>query len=352
MMGRRVLSVGVVAACVLQASPLASQSNIQLVAGNPSVAQFYSGKQITLIVGATPGGGYDTQARFVAKYLGHHMPGRPTVVVQNMPAAGSLAAANHIANSAPRDGTVIALVQRGMLLIKAWNPTQVRFELGKLNWIGSISREVGVVLAWHTAPHRKTQDLFEKELIVGGTTGIDTETTPRLLNAVLGTKFRIVAGYPGTVEIALAMERDEVQGIADWAWSSLKSVRPSWLAEKKVNILMQSTLQRDPELHGVPLTLDFVKGAADRRVMELYLTQKTVARPLIAPPGVPADRLAALRQAFAALARDRDFLADAQKSNLDVSPVSGAEVDKVVAIIASASPETFQRLGNDIAAAR
>jgi hypothetical protein len=129
-------------------------------------------------------------------------------------------------------------------------------------------------------------------------------------------------------------------------------VRPSWLAEKKVNILMQSALQRDPELHGVPLVLDFVKGDADRRVMELYLTQKTVARPVIAPPGVPADRLAALRQAFAALAHDREFLADAQKSNLDVSPVSGAEVDKVVAIIAAASPETFQRLGNDITAAR
>jgi hypothetical protein len=148
------------------------------------------------------------------------------------------------------------------------------------------------------------------------------------------------------------MERDEVQGIADWAWSSLKSVRPSWLAEKKVNILMQSALQRDPELHGVPLALDFVKGDADRRVMELYLTQKTVARPVIAPPGVPADRISALRQAFAALAHDKDFLADAQKSNLDVSPVSGEEVDRIVAIIASASPETFQRLGSDIAAAR
>src|SRR5262245_27878766 len=329
MMGRRALSMGVVAACVLQASPLASQSSIQFAAASQSVAQFYSGKQITLIVGATPGGGYDTQARFVAKYLGHHMPGRPTVVVQNMPAAGSLAAANHIANAAPRDGTVIALVQRGMLLIKAWNPAQVRFELDKLNWIGSISRETGVVLAWHTAPHRKAQDLFEKELIVGGTTGIDTETTPRLLNAVLGTKFRIVAGYPGTVEIALAMERDEVQGIGDWAWSSLKSVRPSWLAEKKVTILMQSTLQRDPELypelHGVPLALDFVKNDADRRVMELYLTQKTVARPVIAPPGVPTDRIEALRQAFAALAHDRAFLADATNSNSRDQPASGYE---------------------------
>jgi tripartite-type tricarboxylate transporter receptor subunit TctC len=352
MMGRRVLSMGVVAACVLQASPLASQSNMQFFAGNQSVGQFYSGKQINLIVGATPGGGYDTQARFVAKYLGHHIPGRPAVVVQNMPAAGSLAAANHIANAAPRDGTVIALVQRGMLLIKAWNPAQVRFDLDKLNWIGSISREVGLVLAWHTAPHRTAQDLFDKELIVGGTTGIDTETTPRLLNAVLGTKFRIVTGYPGTAEIAIAMERDEVQGIADWAWSSLKAVRPSWLADKKVNILMQSALQRDPDLPGVPLTLDFVKNDADRRVMELYFTQKTVARPVIAPPGVPADRIAALRQAFAALARDKEFLADAQRSNLDVSPVSGEEVDRIVAIIASASPDTFQRLGSDILAAR
>jgi len=244
------------------------------------------------------------------------------------------------------------LVQRGMLLIKAWNPAQVRFDLDKLNWIGSISREVGLVLAWHTAPHRTAQDLFDKELIVGGTTGIDTETTPRLLNAVLGTKFKIVTGYPGTVEIAIALERDEVQGIGDWAWSSLKSVRPSWLAEKKVNILMQSALQPDPDLAGIPLALDFVKNDVDRRVMELYLTQKTVARPVIAPPGVPADRVAALRQAFSALARDKEFLADAQRSNLDVSPVSGAEVDKIVAIIASASPETFQRLGSDIAAAR
>src|SRR5262249_6225352 len=330
-MGRHALSIGVVAACVLQASPLASQSNFQLFAAVQSVSQFYSGKQITLIVGATPGGGYDTQARIVAKYLGQHIPGQPTVVVQNMPAAGSLAAANHIANAAPRDGTVIALVQRGMLLIKAWNPAQVRFDLDKLNWIGSISREVGVVLAWHTSPHRTAQDLFDKELIVGGTTGIDTETTPRLLNAVLGTKFRIVTGYPGTVEIALAMERDEVQGIGDWAWSSLKSVRPSWLAEKKVNILMQSALRRDPELHGIPLALDFVKKDADRRVMELYLTQKTVARPVIAPPGVPAERLAALRQAFAALAPRKEFLSDTPKSNLHVSPVSGAEGEQNVA---------------------
>jgi tripartite-type tricarboxylate transporter receptor subunit TctC len=327
-----------VAACVLQGSPLAAQS----------AAEFYAGKQITLIVGATPGGGYDTQARLLAKHLGGHLPGHPVIVVQNMPAAGSLAATNHIANVAARDGSVIALIQRGMLLIKSWSPNQVRFELDKLNWIGSISREVAVSASWHTAPHRTAQDLFAKELIIGASAGIDPETTPRLLNAVIGTRFNIITGYPGTTEIALAMERGEVQGIGDWSWSSLKSARPAWLAERKVNILLQTALQRDPELPDVPFALDFVKNEADRKVMELYLTQKTAARPVIAPPGVPADRLGALRDAFAALAQDKEFLADAQKLRLDVSPVSGAEIDRVVALITSASPETVQRLGRAI----
>jgi len=335
----RVAMIAIVVACALHGSPLAAQS----------VAEFYAGKQITLIVGATPGGGYDTQARFVAKHLSRHIPGQPPVVVQNMPAAGSLAAANHIANVAARDGTVVALVQRGMLLIKAWNPTQVRFDLDKLNWIGSISREVAVSASWHSAPHRAASDLFERELIIGATAGIDPETTPRLLNALIGTKFKIITGYPGTTEIALAMERGEVQGIGDWSWSSLKTARPSWLAERKLNILLQSALQRDPELAHVPFALDFVKNETDRKVMELYLTQKTVARPVIAPPDLPADRLAALRQAFAALAQDREFLADAQRSRLDVAPVPGPEVDRIVALITSASPDTVARLGRAMA---
>ena len=150
-----------------------------------SVAEFYAGKQINFLVGASAGGGYDTQARLVARHLGRHIPGNPTIIVQNMPAAGSLAATNHIANVAPKDGTVIALVQRGMLLIKNYNPSAVQFDLAKLNWIGSINSEVGVVAAWHTAPHKKSADLFDKELIVGGITGVDPETTPRLLNALI-----------------------------------------------------------------------------------------------------------------------------------------------------------------------
>ena len=314
-----------------------------------SVADFYAGKQINLIVGATPGGGYDTQARLVARHWGKHIPGNPTVVVQNMPAAGSLAATNYIYNVAAKDGTVVALVMRGMLLIKNWNPAAVRFDLAKLNWIGSVNSEVAVTAVWHTAPQKSARDLFEQELIVGGSTGVDPETTPRLFNALLGTKFKIINGYPGTTEIILAMERGELQGIGDWSWSSMKTARPDWIRDRKVTVLMQAGLQKEPELGDVPSALDFVKNDADRKVMELYLTQKTVARPVIAPPGVPADRLAALRAGFIALAQDKDFLADAQTAKLEVAPVSGEAVDKVIALIAAASPDTSDRLGKAIA---
>src|SRR6202165_1559644 len=161
-------------------------------------AELYAGKQISLIAGSGVGGGYDLLARLTARHLGRLIPGHPTIVVQNMPAAGSLVATNQIYNSAPKDGTVIALVQRGMLLAKLINPSGVRFELEKLNWLGNLNSETGLVLAWHTAPHRSAQDLFEQELIVGGQTGVDPELTPRLYNSLLGTRFKIVTGYKGS----------------------------------------------------------------------------------------------------------------------------------------------------------
>jgi tripartite-type tricarboxylate transporter receptor subunit TctC len=317
-----------------------------------SVAEFYAGKQITLIVGSTPGGGYDVQGRLVARHLGRHIPGNPTIVVQNMPAAGSLAATNHLFNIAPKDGSTIGLVQRGMLLIKNWNPSGVRFELGKFNFIGSVNREVALAVSRADAPVKTAEQLFTTELITGANAGIDPEITPRLLNALIGTKFKIVTGYPGLPEIVLAMERGEVQAIGDWSISSLKNARPTWLAEKKINLLMQIALEKDPEFAHVPFALDFVKNDSDRAVMQLYLTQKTVARPMIAPPGVPADRIEALRTAFAALANDKQFLADGAKAKLDVAPVTGPEVDKVIAMITSASAETSARLQKAIASVR
>jgi tripartite-type tricarboxylate transporter receptor subunit TctC len=309
----------------------------------------YAGKQITLIAGSAVGGGYDLLTRLMARHLARHIEGNPAIIVQNMPAAASLAATNYVSNTAPKDGTVIALIQRGMLLAKWTNPGGVRFELERLGWIGSLNSETGLVLAWHTAPHRTARDLFTQELIVGGHAGVEPELTPRLYNALIGTRFKIVTGYNGTAEIALAMERGEVQGIGDWSWTSLRKVRPDWLRDNKVRLLMQAGLRKDPDLPDLPSALDFVSNGADRRVLELFFTQKTVARPVIAPPGVPPDRLAALRAAFAALAQDRDFLADAERSGLEAAPLAGEAVDKVIALIAATPTELAERLTKAIA---
>ena len=311
----------------------------------PAAAEdFYAGRQITFIVGAGVGGGYDHQARLVARHLGRHIPGNPAVIVQNMPAAGSIAATNYMFSTAPRDGTTIALVQRGMLLAKLTYPSGARFEIDKFSWLASLNSETAVTLAWNaTSPHRTAKDLLDKELIVGGIVGVDPETTPRLYNSLLGTKFKIVTGYNSTAQIALAIERGEVQGIADFSWWSLKVVRPHWLSEKKITILMQGALTNDPELRDLPNALDFVKSAADRKVLELHFTQKTAARPVIAPPGVPAERVAALVSAFKALGQDREFLADAERTKQEISLVSSEEVEKVVRMIVSTPSEIAER---------
>ena len=309
-----------------------------------AAADFYAGKQITLIAGSSPGGGYDLMARLVSRHLGRHIPGNPTIVVQNMPAANSLAATNHIANVAPRDGTVFALVQRGMLLAKIINPTGVQFDIAKLNWIGNLNSETGLTLAWSTAPVQSADELFTKELIVGGETGVDPEITPRLYNSLLGMKFKVISGYPGTTAIGLAMESGEVEGVGDWSWSSLKLQRPEWLRDKKVRILIQGALEKDPELPNVPNALDLVKDDVSRRALELYFTQKTVARPLVAPPNVPADRIAILRNALMELGQDKAFLEDAERSRLVIGLLPGEAVEKVISMIATAPPDAVARL--------
>jgi hypothetical protein len=312
----------------------------------PAGAQepFYAGKQVTFLVGAGVGGGYDLQARTTARHLAKHIPGNPTIIVQNMPAAGGMAMTNQMFVSGPKDGTQIALIQRGMLLSKLTYPAGTRFEIDKFGWVGSLNSEVATTVAWNeTAPHRSAKDLFDNELIVGGIVSVDPETTPKLYNSLIGTKFKIVTGYNSTAQIALAMERGEVQGIADFSWSSLKAVRPQWLSEKKVTILMQGALTNDPELKGIPNALDFVKSPADRQVMELHFTQKTAARPVIMPPGVPAERLAILRKAFAALEHDQEFQTEAKKSRVEFNFVPGEEIDKIVRLIVSTPPKIAQR---------
>jgi hypothetical protein len=328
----------VVAAALLNAAAIAAM----LIADSaPAAGADDAGKQMTFIVGAGVGGGYDLQARVTARHLGKHLPGKPAIIVQNMPAR--IAAANHMFNAAPKDGSTIALIQRGMLLARLIYPAGTRFEIEKFNWLGSLNSETAVTLAWHTAPHKTAKDLFEQELIVGGITGVDPETTPKLYNALLGTKFKVVTGYNSTAQIALAIERGEVQGIADWSWSSVKAVRPDWVPDKKVTLLMQGALRKEPELGNLPSALDFIRNDADRKVLELHFTQKTAARPVVAPPGVPADRVAMLRKAFAALAHDKEFLAEAEKGKIEFGFVAGEEIDKVVALIAATPPDIAER---------
>lgn len=311
----------------------------------PAAAQedFYAGKLITVVVGSGPGGGYDLLARLMARHLGKHLPGHPGFVVQNMPAASSLVAANHLFNLAPKDGTTIGLLQRAMITARFLNPSGVRFDVARFNWIGSLNSETGVSLAWHTAPHRTAADLRDRELIVGGMTGIDPEFTPRLYNALLGTRFKIILGYSGTPAIGLAMERGEVQGIGDWSWSSLKKQKPEWLRDDKVRVLLQGGLRKEPDLPQVPSALELARDAADRQLLELYFTQKTVARPVVAPPDVPAERIAMLRKAFAALASDADFLGEAERSGLEVAPVAGEDVDRVIGLLMSARTDVIER---------
>jgi hypothetical protein len=310
----------------------------------PAVAKaedFYAGKQIIFVVGAGVGGGYDLQARLTARHLGKHIPGNPTIIVQNMPSR--IAAANHMFSAAAKDGTSIALLQRGVLLAKLIYPSGVRYDIEKFHWLGSLNSEVAVTLAWHTTPFKTTKDLFDKELIVGGITGVDPETTPKLYNSLIGTKFKVVTGYNSTAQIALAMERGEVQGIADWSWSSVKAVRPQWLADKQVAVLLQGALKNEPELGKLPNALDFIKNDADRKVLELHFTQKTAARPIVAPPEVPAERIAILRKALEDLAKDKDFLAEADKLKIEIGFVPGEEIDKVVAQVAATPSDVAER---------
>jgi tripartite-type tricarboxylate transporter receptor subunit TctC len=316
-----------------------------------SVADFYKGKQVILIVGAASGGGYDAQGRLLARHLGKHIPGNPTVIVQNMPGAGSLQATNHLYNIAPKDGTVFGLIQRDMLIARSMNPEGIRFEIEKFNWVGNLASEIGIVVAWHTSPIKTTDDLFKTEMIIGGTgPTIDTETSGRLMNSLIGTKFRIVSGYSGTTEVLLAMERGEVMGLGDWSLSNIRTRNAQMLRDGKIRLLMQTTLKKAPDLPDVPLALDFIKGEEDRQVMEAFLAQKAVARPVLAPPGIPADRVKALRAAFMATAMDPEFIQDAERSRIEVSPTSAEEVEQVIASIGRVPPKVMQRLKEAIAA--
>jgi tripartite-type tricarboxylate transporter receptor subunit TctC len=293
-----------------------------------STEDFYKGKTVYLYIGEAAGGDYDTWGRVVAQHIKDHLPGNPTIVPQNVEGAGGLTAINRIANVAPKDGTVFGDINRGLPFEPLLGGAGTLFDPRKLNWIGSPELDVIVCTARKDAEVKTLKDLQTKELIVGATgSGADTLTYPQFLQGLLGLKFKIVKGFPGSAPIVLAAERGEVQGLCN---SYVSVSRQSMFREGKLNILFQGSEKPDPRLPNVPTPFALAKSDADRQALRLFLARAAVGRPFVAPGGVPADRIAALRKAFDDTMKDPEFVADTKKAKLNVSPITGQQIADVI----------------------
>jgi tripartite-type tricarboxylate transporter receptor subunit TctC len=334
---RSAWSATVTAFLALACSAIGAQAQI-------SVENFYRGKQIQLRIGTPAGSGYDIAGRLVAAHLGKYIPGHPNIIVQNVPGAGSLTLANQLYNTAARDGTVLGMVTNGLPTAPLLTPETTHFDLAQFGWIGSPAPETMMVMVWHTAPVQTIEDLLKTELVVGGVSpGTATVDNPLVANAVLGTKFKLVAGYEGTTAIDLAMERGEVQGHGGIGWVTVKARNQRWLAEKKVRIIAQYGMRKHPELQDVPL-FELPKDELARQEIFVMFARQEYGRPLLAPPGVPPDRLAALRTAFLATMKDPDFIREAQRATVEINPTTGEELNKLSAQIIATKPAALEKL--------
>ena len=295
-----------------------------------SVEDFYRHRTITILVGFTAGGGYDLYARLLGRHMGRHVPGNPAVVVQNMPGAGSLKATQFVYSLAPKDGTVLATVSRGMVIEPLLS--DAKFDATKLSWLGSITSETSVCATWHTSPVKTWADMFARDFTLGGSaTGADPDTFALILRNVLGAKVKLVTGYPGGNDINLAMERGEIEGRCGWSWTSIKSQKTDWLRDRKISLLAQFGMAKHADLPDVPLVLDRATNDEQRQVLRLLIAGQFVGRPFFAPPELPEDRKGALRKAFDATMKDPQFLAEAGKLDLEISPIAAAVIDEFLA---------------------
>jgi tripartite-type tricarboxylate transporter receptor subunit TctC len=330
--------------CALPAGLLAA-----LVAFGPAAAQTPSGvlagKTVNLIIGFGAGGGYDLWARVLARHIGKHLPGNPTVTPQNMEGAGSYRAANFMYNVAPKDGTSFALIARDAPLGPLIGAPGAQFDATKFSWLGTPAIETNVCIAYKTAPVKTVQDLLKQELVVGDTgPGTGTRSYPKALNDILGMKFRVVGGYPSSADVFLAMERGEVQGICE-SLDSIKVRRPEWIPTKTVSILFQGGTKRNPELKDVPLVTELAHDDADRQAIEFLYAGQGIGRPFVAPPNLPPDRLTMLRDAFAATMKDPEFVAEAKQRRLELEPESGEELEALIKKAYATPKPIIERIG-------
>ena len=326
-----------VAVTFLALSGLASST----AAADP-IEDFYRGKSISMIIATAPGGDYDLRARLVARHMGRHIPGNPTIVPRNMPGGVGIQAMNYMANVAPKDGTTIHAIMQNMSTHQALGGAGVEFDTRKFFWIGNTTDTPNVINSWHTTGIRTIQDVMIRELVVGAP-GQATNSVyyPKALNELVGTKFKIVSGYPGGNQVNLAMERGEVGGRGSNLWASWKSTRPQWLAEKKIHMLVQIALKRHPDLPDVPLMQEIVKSDLHKKVMTFISADTGIARSIVTSPDVPADRIALLRQAFDAAMKDPALIKEAEQAGQDISPTSGVDAQEIANSIVNAPADVI-----------
>lgn len=304
-----------------------------------SAGDFYRSKNVDLYVGYSVGGGYDLYARLLARHLTKHIPGNPTVIARNMEGAGSLRLANWLYSAAPKDGTAFGTIGRGTPFDPLLSRPGAQFEAVKYSWVGSANNEVSVCVSSSRSGVVVFDDMKTKELIVGAAgVSSDDDQFPRVINGVFGTKMRVVSGYPGGNDVVLAIERGEVNGRCGWSWSSMKSAQAVWLTENKVHILAQLALSKHADLPNVPLIIDLAQNDEQRQILRLIFARQGLGRPFLGPPGIPPDRLDALRRAFEATMKDSEFLAEANKLKLEVNPLTGAQVEDLVKQVYGETP--------------
>jgi tripartite-type tricarboxylate transporter receptor subunit TctC len=313
-------------------------------AAQDAVADFYKGKQITIMAGGTPGGSAGLYSQAVAHHMGRFLPGNPNFIVQYVPSAGGIVVANNIYNTVASDGTVLAHAGRTVAMEPLLGNTNARFDGRRFGWLGTANVEFTTCIAWHTAQAKTLQDAMNKELVVGGTGADALEVVfAKATNKLVGTRFKIVTGYAGSSEIFLALERAEVEGFCGVGWTFVKLRKAEWLRDKKINILFQMAMERHPDIPDVPLIIDYARTSDDRKIFEFRLAPQGMGRPFFAPPGVPTDRLAALRAAFERTLKDPQFLAEADKTGLEIQHVGGEAVEQLVARIYATPRDVIDR---------
>jgi tripartite-type tricarboxylate transporter receptor subunit TctC len=307
-----------------------------------SADDFFKGKPMTLIVGYNPGGSYDVYSRLAAQLLPKYLPGNPVIAVKHMPGVGSVKAANYLFSQAPKDGLTIGMVGQQLALTQALRDAAVAYDMRKFNWLGRFTPIIEVSLTWHTSPTKTINDAMARETVMAATSaGATTEMMPGLMNKLAGTRFKMVKGYPGTTGTVLAMERGETEGAHSTLEQTLFS-HQDWIRDKKMTVLVQYTQTRHPSFPNVPAMVEFGKTDLDKKVLALYGSTAEIGRSMVAPPGLPAERLAVLRTAVETMLRDPSFKNEVEKRNLEYGPMSGAELQKLITDALTVSPEVIK----------